>query len=450
MNTNLENAFISIRQFWCNRQVIILTSHFGPSSSRLIKELQNAGAYVIGVVCGSTNQLNDSHLPNVYCASDQGEKLDRYSFENWLLQDNPNLQKWLDTIDKDKKVLMVGTVFTESPEIFEREVHGWRRPEWSRWEDKTEIDSRLKAIGIATPKSKIVSLEKAESIQWPSQLDEGYGLIIARDSTDGYLGDSQQLRWITNKAQFVKTLVEFRGGTKKIRIAPFVPGVPCSILGLVADTGVAVFDPIEIITLRSRKSRRLIFCGSSTRWRPKRAAILEMRKITSRIGREMASADSYRGIFSVDGVLASSGFLVTEVNPRHASGLGLREAWPAFPTYLFSRAVRHAIPGMEDLSISELESFIRKTIRERPSHNISIPMSEPYSQNLINSKPLKLVVKKMSQKIEAEANCDSLRLLRASPAINNNLLSQATAALARSTVNKDVLCYNDGLLTKPG
>jgi len=94
-----------------------------------------------------------------------------------------------------------------------------------------------------------------------------------------------------------------------------VPGVPCSVLGIVLRDGVAVFDPIEIVTLRDRARSSLVFCGSSTWWRPAPAAVAEIRRYARLTGSELARAVDYRGMFSVDGILGDRGFVATELNP---------------------------------------------------------------------------------------------------------------------------------------
>ncbi len=61
-----------------------------------------------------------------------------------------------------------------------------------------------------------------------------------------------------------------------------------------------------------------------------------MRNYTRQAGLQLAAEVGYLGMFSLDGIWTGKAFLATKINPRHASGLGLRLAASMFPAHLFN------------------------------------------------------------------------------------------------------------------
>ncbi|MBV9139944.1 MAG: hypothetical protein JO115_03340 [Pseudonocardiales bacterium] len=137
-----------------------------------------------------------------------------------------------------------------------------------------------------------------------------------------------------------------------------------------------MFSPIEIVTLGDPVTGQLLFCGSSTYWRPDETAVRDIRKSAYRAGAELVRTTGYRGIFSVDGLLTPAGFAATELNPRHASGLGLRAALPDFPIYLFNRAVQEDLPGLAEITSAGLEHVVRREVAAAPSYSLSVPVTQ--------------------------------------------------------------------------
>jgi hypothetical protein len=116
-------------------------------------------------------------------------------------------------------------------------------------------------------------------------------------------------------------LVFFRPRCDRVRVMPFLDGVPCSIHGFVMPDGTAVLRPVEIVTLREQQHRRFVYGGLSSWWDPPEADREEMRAVARRVGEHLRTAYGYRGAFGMDGVLTAVGFRPTEVNTRQPAGL---------------------------------------------------------------------------------------------------------------------------------
>jgi hypothetical protein len=368
----------ALRRIWSGREVGILAPAFNRSTEELADQVRRSGgavrAYILGrATCGTIP--GDPPIWSISARSDL--PMERMAFELSLRSPTTALARWLDKVDPEHRLVLLGGVYTEVPNLRGRRVYGWRRPEWAQWEDKTHIDELFARADVPTPPYAIVSVDDPGIADRAAHLDAGLGIIVAIDCSSGYTGDAKGLRWVRDKQQLAEHISEARARSRRLRVAPFVEGVPCSILGLVARDGVAAFDPLEVVTLHDPDRQHLLFCGTSNRWRPPRESAETMREATRRAGAELARCADYRGFFSLDGILTDRGFVATELNPRHASGLGLRTAWPWFPDYLFHRAVQEREPDLWTLPTACIERTFRSVIAAAPSHQIAFPHDSP-------------------------------------------------------------------------
>ena len=117
-----------------------------------------------------------------------------------------------------------------------------------------------------------------------------------------------------------QALAYFLPRCDRVRVMPFLDGVPCSIHALVLPDGTAVFRPVEISILRDETARTFQYGGLSTYWdapAPDREA---MREAARCVGEHLREAYGYRGAFGIDGVLTADGFRPTELNTRASAG----------------------------------------------------------------------------------------------------------------------------------
>ncbi|MEU2607040.1 hypothetical protein [Streptomyces albus] len=368
----------ALHRFWDGRETVLLLDDFDHRTTALVDELHACGARVAAVVSRTAPGPGAPAVPQVWRCTDGGPELTRPQFEAWLRQPGAEVHRWLDALDPHRRWLALGTPRTGIARFCGRPVHGWRRPRWAAVEDKTTIDRLWTRTGVASPPHAVLTV--AQALRDPRVADRlggPAGVVVAADSSHGHVGDSLGLRWVPRTHRFTDAVSELGSRARRVRVARFADGVPCSVLAMALPGSLAVFSPIEIVTLGDPAAGRLVFCGSSTHWRPGEAAEREIRDAARRAGEELVRTTGYRGLFSVDGLLTEDGFTATELNPRHASGLGLRAAVPDFPLYLFHRAVQERVPGLDGIRGAALERFVRDAVAAAPSYALSVPAARP-------------------------------------------------------------------------
>ena len=133
----------------------------------------------------------------------------------------------------------------------------------------------------------------------------------------------RQLRALGRRraASAAAALAFFAPRCDRVRVLPFLEGVPCSIHGFVLPDGTAALRPVEIAMLRDRgraplrlqRPRHVL--GPAARPTARRCAT-----VVRRVGAHLQAAHGYRGGFGIDGVLTADGFRPTELNSRMSAG----------------------------------------------------------------------------------------------------------------------------------
>jgi hypothetical protein len=266
----------------------------------------------------------------------------------------------LDRWDPERRALVLSPMFNELPEIAGRRVYGPRRAEWRRLEDKVAVDELWDDLEVARAPSEVVPAEEAALRAAAGRLDRGAGTAWAGDARQGFHGGAFGLRWVRGEEDVAEAVAFLAARCDRVRVMPFLEGIPCSIHGVVFPNGVATFRPVEMVTLRrpggspgGSGGNRLRYAGAATFWDPPPADREVMRDLARRVGAGLRERVGYRGAFTVDGVLAAEGFLPTELNPRLGAGLSMMTRdLPDLPVSLLDRALVEGEPlayGADDL-----------------------------------------------------------------------------------------------------
>ena len=229
----------------------------------------------------------------------------------------------LDRWDPGRDALVLSPMFNELAEIAGRRVYGPRRPEWRRLEDKVVVDDLWDDLGVRRAPSLVVPAEAAALREAARRLDRGAGTAWAGDASQGFNGGAHCVRWVRSSEDAAEAAAFLAERCQRVRVMPFLEGVPCSIHGVVFPDAVAAFRPVELVTLRRPGRNRLHYAGAATFWDPPAADREAMRELARRVGEGLRDRVGYRGAFTVDGVLAAEGFLPTELNPRLGAGLSV-------------------------------------------------------------------------------------------------------------------------------
>ena len=250
-----------------------------------------------------------------------------------------NVRAMIDSWDPDSSARVLcapGDVST----IAGRKSYARRKPAWKALEDKTAIDAFWDAAGVGRPPSRVVAAERRAIIAAADALDEGSGTVWAADVKSGIHGGAVGLRWVRRGEDGNAAADSLCEIADRVRVMPFLEGIPISIHGIVFDDAVAVFRPVETITLRPQEGDRLLYAGCSNWFDPRTEDRDAMRRTARRVGMALRQRVDYRGAFTMDGVLSHTGFVPTELNPRTGGGLRtLMAGLGDFPFVPLCRAV---------------------------------------------------------------------------------------------------------------
>ena len=275
-----------------------------------------------------------------------------------LLDDPPRgVVTELNRFDPDHEALVLLAAIGASLRIGDRVAYGARPASWTALEDKTLCDELFDRAAVARPPSRVVPAAVAALRAAAAELDRGAGTVWSGDATEGFNGGGHAVRWIRDGDDGRDAAAFFSEHCARVRVAPFVEGLSCSVHGFVTDDGVAVLRPVELVNLRRATGDRLQYAGCATFWDPRSGDRDVMRDAARRLGEHLRGIVAYRGAFTLDGIMGTDGFVATECNPRPGAGLGyVAAAAREFPLDILQYlAVAGDAPW---LRASELERFL--------------------------------------------------------------------------------------------
>lgn len=254
-------------------------------------------------------------------------------FERAMAHPSAELVEALDRFDPGRDALVLVAPYDTSTTVAGRPAFGARRPAWVAVEDKTTNDALFDRAGVARPPSIVVPSEDVDGLRVAqAALDSGSGTVWAGDARDGFNGGGILVRWVVDDGTAAAARATMAARCARVRVAPFLDGVPCSIHGMVTGDGIAVFRPVEMVTLRTTDPPGFRYGGAATFFDPPPADRAAMREAARRVGAVLRDEVGFAGSFGIDGVLTAEGFLPTELNPRMGGGLGaVARALPDLP-----------------------------------------------------------------------------------------------------------------------
>lgn len=263
-----------------------------------------------------------------------------------------------------------GHFVTSDEPILGRPVVGGRPAAWLAMEDKILAEEIWREAGVPTEAHHVVPVDRAALGRATLSVAGPLGAVWSGDARDGFNGAGNYVRWVADDADQDAAYAFFAPRCDRVRVMPFLDGVPCSIHGIVVPDGTAVFRPVEIAMLRKVGAREFVYGGLSTYWDPPPADREEMRSIARRVGDHLQSTFGYRGAFGIDGVLTADGFRPTELNTRMSAGLG---TIASIGPDLFSLVQEHLVAGLDTgLTVADLESMLPLLDDERAGRAVAL------------------------------------------------------------------------------
>jgi hypothetical protein len=284
----------------------------------------------------------------------------------------------LQRFDPSRDAIVLVPPFFDVRALGERRAFGARRPEWVALEDKTRADEIFVASDVAQPASVVVVAESSAMIRAAAAMDRGEGTVWSADARDGFNGGGTYVRWVLNEEDCAEALAVLVSQCDRIRVATFADGVPCSIHGFVVDDGVAVFRPVELVTLRAASPPRLRYCGCGTFFDPPDECVQTMRGAVRRVGEYLRSSVGFRGAFTIDGIASADGWVATECNPRFGAGLGYVDA--VLPELSFLILHYAVAEGVVDVPSAALERVVVDAASRTRWGSLGLPLTRSLAE----------------------------------------------------------------------
>jgi len=314
-----------------------------------LRELGAKRCFLLGSAMG-TGPTPDPAVAEWYTFDQRSESVNdefrRYESTLRALPDGARAA--LDRFDPHKSALAIGTIIlSDVPDLDGRARYARRPRAWLELEDKVAVESFWDAAGVDRAPSAILDAagDATDLANAWRRLDRGDGVVLAADSRDGVHGGAEFTRWARSLDEARDGFASLRTRCDRIRVMPFLEGVPCSIHGLVLPDFVAVFRPVEMIVLRRPTSGAFVYAGVATFWDPPAGDRDALRALARRVGEALRERVGFGGLFTIDGVLGAEGFRPTELNPRIGAGLGpLAASAPELPLAALALAAAHGEP----------------------------------------------------------------------------------------------------------
>jgi hypothetical protein len=357
MDDVIANADAQLRAIYAGRSIVLVGDVAAGATPR-VAALRALGADRILVVATGrgTGPLPDAEL-HVHELPVAEDMVASFRLEEQLFAaPPPDVVDAIAAFDPDRAALVLAPPFFDVRCIGDRELFGPRRSEWVALEDKTCNDDLFDAAGVPHPPATVLPVEPAALQQAAADLDNGLGTVWAGDARDGFNGGGVFVRWVRDAEDRDEAVGFLSSRCDRVRIAPFVEGIPCSIHGFVTDDGVAAFRPVELVTLRSQTIPHLRYCGCATYFDPPASDAEAMRSYVRSVGARLRDAVAFRGGFTLDGILSDQGWVATECNPRLGAALGyVNRLRPPLSMALMNHAI---VAGLADVPADAFETAI--------------------------------------------------------------------------------------------
>lgn len=276
---------------------------------------------------------------------------------------SPEVAAAVERFDPTGAARVITSSFDTLTEALGRPVDGARRPEWVAMEDKTIVDALWSEAGVAAAPHAVVDVVDAPAAA--TGLAGALGSVWAADNTEGWHGGAEYTRWVTNPTEAANAVDWFAPRARRVRVMPFLDGIPCSIHGFVTASGTAAFRPWEMVILRCADPPGFVYGGGASFWDPPADDREEMHRAARAVGERLRNRVGYRGPFSIDGVMTADGFRPTELNPRPSIGFLAQADHLGLP---IGAMVRGVVAGDLDVDPDWLETELVRTADE---HRVS-------------------------------------------------------------------------------
>ena len=305
------------------RPVVILAPVLASATRHVEQARENGAARILVITWGDgTGPLPEPDRITVHrlAMSPVHDVVDEVrAWQHLLRESDDGVGAVLDAFDPEARAVVIVALALGADSFYGRRTYGARSETQERLEDKTLSRELWEAAGVPHAPDEVVPARLDEVRAAAARLDRGVGTVWSADASEGLNGGAVLVRHVTDDgAAAYEALAPH---AERLRLMPYLEGVPCSIHGQVADDGVAVLRPVELVMLQPHGSDRFRQAGISSWWDPAPADRDQMRATARAVGEVLARRHHYRGSFGIDGILTAEGFIPHELNPRHSGGI---------------------------------------------------------------------------------------------------------------------------------
>ncbi len=333
----------------------ILTPDAAAAATPLVEQLREWGVDDLMIVAGVEGVGDIPDVPRIHYtrASGTSMMLGIRAFTESIESPSDDLLRAVDAFDPEGRARVLGQMFSRHGNLAGRPVFGARPTRWRDLEDKTVIDELWDEAGISHAPREVVPVPNAPAAA--HRLANSLGTVWVADNKEGWHGAGEYTRWVRDEAETQPALEWFQEHADTVRVMPFLDGLPSSIHGFVTDTGVAVFNPVELLIYRRGDRPAFVYAGGANFWDPPRSVHEEMRACARVIGLLLEERMGYRGGFGIDGIATAKGFRPTELNPRLSLGHMVHSQAAGLPLGSLERML---LEGAIEIDASDLESTL--------------------------------------------------------------------------------------------
>jgi hypothetical protein len=298
----------------------ILTLDAAAGATRMVERMRDQGASEIMIVAALEGVGEVPTVDRIHYTRASGDSIMQgvRAYVHSIDDPSDSLLRAVDQFDPEGTALVLNPGFSRSMTLFGRASYGSRKPQWRDLEDKMIVDELWDAAGVNRAPSAIVAMAEAPAAS--EKLQSDLGTVWAGDNKEGWHGGGEYVRWVRDANDQANAFEWFSKHADRVRVMPFLDGLPCSIHGIVTGNGVAVFNPVELTILRHVDRAALYYAQGANFWNPPDAVRDEMRSAARSVGDLLADRYGYFGAFGIDGICTKDGFRPTELNPRISLG----------------------------------------------------------------------------------------------------------------------------------
>ncbi len=340
----------------------ILAIDAAAGATRMVERMRDQGVTGIMIVAALEGDGDVPDVDRVHYTRASGDSIMQgvRAFVRSIDNPSPDLLRAVDEFDPDGTALILNPGFSRSTKLFGRASYGVREPEWRDLEDKMIVDDLWDDAGVTRAPSEIVTVQDAPDAS--NGLRGELGTVWAADNKEGWHGGGEYVRWVRDSSDVQEAVEWFSEHANRVRVMPFLDGLPCSIHGINTDNGVAVFNPVELTILRHTDRPALYYAQGANFWNPPDAVRDEMRSAARSVGDILADRHGYIGGFGIDGICTRDGFRPTELNPRMSLGHAVHALAAEIPIGGIERGL---VAGDLSIDADDLENTVLDAARTK-------------------------------------------------------------------------------------